>query len=130
DSYDGMYAGLMGSSNAGHNWHKDILNSWTPENTNTNVPVLDGDQNATTFSDKFLIGADFFNLRNITLGYTFPGKWLNKASIERARLYVNADNVALWSKRKGMDPRQYISGESAANYSTIRTVSVGLSLTF
>ena len=130
DIYDGMYAGLMGSSNAGHNWHKDILNSWTPENTNTNVPVLDGDQNATTFSDKFLIGADFFNLRNITLGYTFPGKWLNKASIERARLYVNADNVALWSKRKGMDPRQYISGESAANYSTIRTVSVGLSLTF
>lgn len=130
DIYDGMYAQLMGSSNAGHNWHKDILNSWTPENTNTNIPVLDGDQNATTFSDKFLIGADFFNLRNITLGYTFPSKWLNRASIERARLYVNADNVALWSKRKGMDPRQYIYGESAANYSTIRTVSVGLSLTF
>lgn len=130
DIYDGMYAQLMGSSNAGHNWHKDILNSWTPENTNTNIPVLDGDQNATTVSDKFLIGADFFNLRNITLGYTFPSKWLNRASIERARLYVNADNVALWSKRKGMDPRQYIYGESAANYSTIRTVSVGLSLTF
>ena len=130
DIYDGMYAGLMGQSNAGHNWHKDILNSWTPENTNTNVPVLDGDQNATTFSDKYLIGADFFNLRNITLGYSFPAKWLSKAQIERARIYLNADNVALWSKRKGMDPRQYISGESAANYSTIRTVSVGLSLTF
>ncbi|WP_300878792.1 SusC/RagA family TonB-linked outer membrane protein, partial [uncultured Duncaniella sp.] len=130
DIYDGMYANLMGSSNAGQNWHKDILNAWTPENTNTNVPVLDGDQNANTFSDKFLIGADFFNLRNITLGYSFPSKWLSKANIERARIYMNADNVALWSKRKGMDPRQYISGESAANYSTIRTLSFGLSLTF
>ena len=130
DIYDGMYSNLMGSSNAGQNWHKDILNSWTPENTNTNVPVLDGDQNATTFSDKFLIGADFFNLRNITLGYSFPSKWLSKASIERARIYMNADNVALWSKRKGLDPRQYIYGQSAANYSTIRTISFGLSLTF
>lgn len=120
----------MGMSNAGHNWHKDILNAWTPENTNTNVPVLDGDQNATTFSDKYLIGADFFNLRNITLGYTFPRSWTSKADIEKARFYINADNVALWSKRKGMDPRQYISGESAANYSTIRTISLGLSLTF
>ena len=77
-----------------------------------------------------LIGADFFNIRNITLGYTFPNDWMRKASIEKARVYVAADNVALWSKRKGLDPRQYIYGQSQANYSAIRTVSFGLSLTF
>ena len=129
--YDAMYANLMhGGSNAGTNWHKDILKAWTPENTNTDVPILDGDQNANTFSDRFLIGADFFNIRNITLGYTFPNDWMRKASIEKARVYVAADNVALWSKRKGLDPRQYIYGQSQANYSAIRTVSFGLSLTF
>ena len=129
--YDAMYANLMhGGSNAGTNWHKDILKAWTPDNTNTDVPILDGDQNANTFSDRFLIGADFFNIRNITLGYTFPNDWMRKASIEKARVYVAADNVALWSKRKGLDPRQYIYGQSQANYSAIRTVSFGLSLTF
>ena len=128
--FDSMYSELMGMSNAGHNWHKDILNAWTPENTNTDVPVLDGDQNAAIFSSKYLIGADYFNLRNITLGYTFPSKLLNKASIDKLRLYVNADNIAIWSKRKGMDPRQYIQGQSQANYSIIRTISAGLSLTF
>lgn len=129
--YDAMYSGLMhGGSNAGTNWHKDILNAWTPQNKNTDVPILDGDQNANTFSDRFLIGAEFFNIRNITLGYTFPSEWMRKAYIEKARVYVNADNVALWSHRKGLDPRQYIQGQSQANYSAIRTISFGLSLTF
>lgn len=44
--------------------------------------------------------------------------------------YVSADNVALFSKRKGMDPRQYAYGYSAANYSAIRTLSFGINLNF
>ena len=131
DIYDAMYAGMMhAGSMQGYNWHKDILNAWTPQNTDTDVPVLDGSQNANTFSDKYLIGADYFNLRNITLGYSLPSAWLRKAYLEKARVYVAADNVALFSRRKGLDPRQYVYGQSQANYSAIRTVSFGLSLTF
>ena len=131
DIYDSMYSGLMhAGSSAGANWHKDILNAWSPENKNTNVPILDGDQNANVFSDRFLIGADYFNIKNISVGYTFPKSWMKKAQIENARIYFSADNVAMFSKRKGLDPRQYISGQSQANYSTIRTMSFGVSLTF
>lgn len=131
DILDAMYMRLMHSgSSVGSNWHKDILNAWTPENKNTNVPIIDGDQNTNVFSDRFLIGADYFNIKNITFGYTFPKKWLTNLKIENARAYFSADNVALFSKRKGLDPRQYISGQSQANYSTIRTMSLGLSLTF
>ena len=129
--FDSMYASLMHAGNSpGQNWHKDILNAWSETNPNSQIPVLDGDQNANTFSDRFLVDASFFNIRNITLGYTLPSKWLKSALIENARLYFAADNVALFSKRKGMDPRQYISGQSQANYSTIRSMSIGLSLTF
>lgn len=131
DIYDAMYAGLMHSGQeAGMNWHRDALNAWTPENRQSNIPILDGDQNANTFSDRFLIGADYLNIKNITIGYTLPKQWLAKAQISNARVYFSADNVALFSKRQGLDPRQYISGQSQANYSTIRTMSVGLSLTF
>lgn len=131
DIYDAMYATMMhAGSMQGYNWHKDILNAWTPQNTDTDVPVLDGSQNANTFSDKYLIGADYFNIRNITLGYSLPSAWLRKAYLEKARVYVAADNVALFSRRKGLDPRQYVYGQSQANYSAIRTVSLGLSLTF
>ena len=55
---------------------------------------------------------------------------MERAQIENARIYFSADNVALFSKRDGLDPRQYISGQSQANYSAIRTISAGISLTF
>ena len=131
DIYDSMYSGLMhAGSSAGGNWHRDILDAWTEDNKDSQIPILNGDQNAREFSDRFLISASYFNIRNITLGYTFPTKWMKSVQIDNARLYFSADNVAIFSKRKGMDPRQYISGQSQANYSAIRSLSVGLSLTF
>ncbi len=128
--YDSMYRNLMHSGDdVGNNWHRDILNAWSETNPTSQIPVLDGDSDATNMSDRFLIGADYFNLRNITFGYTFPGKWLKAIAVENARVYFVADNVAIWSRRKGMDPRQYIQGCSDTNYSIIRSISVGLSLT-
>ena len=129
--YDSMYMGFMhAGSNVGSNWHKDILNAWTPENKNTDVPIMDGAQNSNAQSSRFLISASYFNIRNISLGYTFPAKWMKAIQANSARIYVSADNVAMFSKRKGLDPRQYEYGYSAANYSAIRAISFGINLNF
>ena len=131
--YDSMYAGFMhsgASSSSGINWHKDILKAWTPENRNTDVPIIDGDRDANSQSSRFLISATYFNLRNIALGYTFPSKWMKAIQASSARVYVSADNVAMFSKRKGLDPRQYTYGYSAANYSAIRAISFGVNINF
>lgn len=118
-------------SGAGHNWHMDILNAWTPENTNTNIPRLNtGDSYVNAQSDRWLISSDYVALQNITLGYTFPAKLTKKAKIEKIRVYAVADNVALWSARKGMDPRQSYTSSYNAYYSPMRTISGGLSITF
>ncbi len=124
-----MHAGY--SSDAGQNWHTDILNAWTPENTDTDVPRLNaGDQYANGTSDRFLISSNYVNLQNITLGYTFPAKLTKKAKIEKIRIYAVADNVALWSARKGLDPRQGFGSSNTVFYSPMRTISGGLSVTF
>ena len=128
-----MYAGFMhsgASSSSGINCHKDILKAWTPENRNTDVPIIDGDRDANSQSSRFLISATYFNLRNIALGYTFPSKWMKAIQASSARVYVSADNVAMFSKRKGLDPRQYTYGYSAANYSAIRAISFGVNINF
>lgn len=131
DAMDVMYSTMMHAGDrVGANWHRDILNAWTPDNKNTDIPVMNGAQTASGLSDRFLIKASYFSLRNITLGYTFPSRWLSKAGITSTRIYFAADNVALFSKRKGMDPRQYIYGQADTNYSTVRTTSLGLSLNF
>ena len=118
-------------SGKGYNWHLDILNAWTPENTNTNVPKVDaGDPYVNAMSDRWLTSSNYVSLQNITLGYTFPAKLTKKAHIEKIRLYAVADNVWLWSARKGFDPRQSYTSSSNAYYSPMRTISGGLSITF
>ena len=130
-TYDSLYASAMHTGRqVGQNWHRDALRAWTSENKNTDVPVLDGDQNANIFSDRFLVDASYFNLNNITVGYTLPSKLTHALNIQKVRFYVVADNVMLLTNRKGLDPRQSLSGSTGYNYSAIRTVSAGVSLNF
>ena len=131
--YDNAYASLMhsGYGSAGKNWHTDILKSWTPNNTNTDVPRVNvADQYTTSTSDRFLVSSNYLSLQNITLGYTLPSKWTKKAEIEKVRIYFVADNVALVSARQGLDPRQSYTTSNSATYSPIRSISGGISLTF
>ncbi len=129
-TYDDMYAmhmhgGIAG--NFGRTWHKDILNSWTPTNTNTDVPMVDmGGKYFNSYSTRFLISRSYLALNNITFGYTFDAKTLAPIGINNARVYVAADNVALWSARKGFDPR--FGG--VTGYKAIRTISLGVKLGF
>ena len=77
--------------------------------------------------DRWLTSSNYLSLQNITFGYTLPKSWTNKLKIEGIRLFFVADNVALWTARKGMDPRQsYTSADNV--YSPIRTISGGISL--
>lgn len=128
--YDGSYAGLMHGGEYGDHWHTDILDRWTPENTNTDVPIIDGDQDANGRSTRFLVDGDYLNFRSINLGYTVPTSITEKARIDVLRLYVAADNVYLFSKRKGLDPQQSLGGNPGNQYSPIRTVSFGLNVKF
>ncbi|SEG04461.1 SusC/RagA family TonB-linked outer membrane protein [Parabacteroides chinchillae] len=130
DVYDAIYASTMQMRESGRGMHKDLLNAWTPTNTNTSVPVmLMGYKDANGISDLYLTNASFFNIRNITLGYSLPKKWLRTLTIDKLRVYFAGDNLALFSHRKGLDPRQYDYGTSEFNYSPIRTISFGINVT-
>ena len=129
-AYDSQYGGLMTAGSAARNWHKDIFERWTPENTNTNVPRLNEGYQYNASGDYTLTSSSYLSLRNITLGYTLPKAWLSKAKIQKMRLYVVGDNMFLLSARKGFDPRQSFSGSTDYNYSALRTVSFGVNLEF
>ena len=107
-----------------------MLNVWTSENKNTDVPRMNvNDKYTNRLSDRFLTSSDYLSLQNITFGYTLPKNLTRKLQIEGVRLYFVADNVALLTARKGLDPRQgYVSSDNV--YSPIRTISGGISLNF
>ncbi|MDE5997415.1 MAG: TonB-dependent receptor [Muribaculaceae bacterium] len=134
--FDTGYQRLMGSgytSDYGHNWHKDILKAWTPDNRYTDVPRLDA-QNSYTFSsysiDRGLISSNYLALNNVTLGYTIPASATKKFGVSALRVYVSGDNLALWSARKGLDPRQGFVSATTATYTAVRCVSGGIKIEF
>ncbi len=134
-AYDSGYSSAMYSpanKTTGMNWHRDILNAWSPENPNSNIPRLqyeDKDQNG--MSDRFLMDASYLNLQNINFGYTLPSKLTKKMGIDKVRVYLSCENVYYWSKRKGFDPRYSYSGAtSQATYSPVRTISGGVNIQF
>ena len=88
------------------------------------------DANVNAVSDRWLISSNYCALQNITLGYTFPAKLTKKAKIDKIRIYAVADNVALWSARKGLDPRQGFASANSTYYSPMRAISGGLNITF
>ena len=138
--YDGTYQALMHtSSSAGTAWHKDALKAWTEDNPDTDVPRLDDDTSVgQTAVDRFMISSSYLSVNNLTLGYTIPEKELSRYGIENVRVYFSADNLAVLSARKGVDPRfsmglgSYTSGSglNSGSYSAMRTLTGGITLTF
>ncbi len=133
--YDSGYASMMDSpmqTSVGFALHRDLWDAWTPENKNSNIPRFQyGDMYYASSSSRFLTDASFLNIQNITVGYTLPQNITRKFLVQKMRIYLTCDNVFYWSQRKGLDPRQSISGGSNAYYyAPIRTFSGGVTITF
>lgn len=129
--YDSVYQNLMHTgSSMGVNWHKDILKHWSTENTNTDIPRLQYvNQSLVQASDRFIIDGSYLTINNLTFGYTLPKSVLKKIGVQNLRLYFAADNLALLSKRKGLDPRISITGtQDISVNSAVRALSFGVNL--
>ena len=127
------------SSSAGTAWHKDALKSWTEERPSSEFPRLDGDTSVgQTAVSNYLISSNYLSINNITLGYTLPERVTSAVNIDELRVYVSADNLAVISARRGVDPRYSMglgsltsgSGLNSGSYSAMRTITAGVTLTF
>jgi TonB-linked SusC/RagA family outer membrane protein len=134
--YDTQYAGLMqnweNDGDAGSAFHVDLLKSWTPNSTSSNIPrFFYGDKYTATTSDRFLASAAYLNFQSFAVGYTLPKQLTSKLSLDKVRVYVTGENLCFWSARKGLDPRyDYGATESLTPYSLMRTIMGGIQVSF
>jgi len=109
---------------------KRHLERWTPTHHNASYPRLTrGDQTNFTTSSFWLEDASYVRLKNISLGYNLPKRWLSKAGIEKAKLYVAGENLLTFSGLEGLDPESP-SDTRGAFYSNVKKVSIGLKVSF
>ncbi|MBN1119368.1 MAG: TonB-dependent receptor [Bacteroidales bacterium] len=115
----------------------ELLNAWTPENTNTDIPRVafkpDGDITNDMFSDRFLQNATYLKIANIELGYNLPDEWFG-GYISGLRVYASGQNLITLSAYKGYNVDfaggTFTPGYNYASYPTPRTIMFGLNVSF
>lgn len=131
--------GMVRFFNAG----TQVLNAWTPTNTNTDIPRAissDPNQNARP-STRFLEDGSFLRLKNIMLGYNLPANSIKSATrgtVKSLRFYVSAQNILTFTKYSGYDPEvgnrtpnsSLTSGIDFAVYPQPKSFQVGLQASF
>ena len=129
--YDRDKSFILNTSSSGRAMSTELLNRWTPNNPNTNVPrVQTAATNWTSVSSRWLYDADYMRMKNLTISYSLPKKWLSKVFMADCRVYVQGDNLFTIFGPEGLDPEQIISGLSYFRYPNMRTLSAGIDITF
>ncbi|MDO7852783.1 SusC/RagA family TonB-linked outer membrane protein [Hymenobacter convexus] len=117
----------------------DVLNRWTPTNTNTDIPrAVYGDPNQNNRnSDRFLEDGSYARFKNVTLGYTLPTTLATRVHMRTARIYVSSQNLVTFTKYSGLDPEVNTSNTSNTALNTdfftfpqARTITGGVTLGF
>lgn len=129
-----MYRDLHHSAGA-LNYSTDMLDRWTPANTNTDIPRLfDSDVNNFRDSNRpgWLQDGSYLRINTVSLGYTLP-KNLIKGLIN-ARVYVTVQNLYSFQKYKGYNPDftsgVFNPGFDFGSYPKPRTIMGGVQVTF
>ncbi|GGD27579.1 SusC/RagA family TonB-linked outer membrane protein [Hyunsoonleella pacifica] len=128
--------------NGDSNATTEILNSWTPSNTNTNIPraKLRGKE----ISSRFVEDGSYIRLKNIALGYTLPSDVVEKLGMQNIRLSISAQNLLTFTDYSGLDPEVSYFGSGGGsnsdsnttngfdfgNYPTLKSVNFSLNLRF
>lgn len=120
------------SMSSARNQTASVRYRWTGYGTSTVVPrAVYGDPNQNSrISDRFVEDGSYLRLKNITLSYTFPIRWLEKIHVDNARIYLSCENVATLTKYSGFDPEVGINGIDGNRYPISRTLSLGLNFNF
>ena len=127
--YDSLYAASMNNMYYNNNWNSHILRRWQKPGDITDVPRVEVAGEYTT-TDRFLVDASYYAIKNITLGYSLPKNLMKKARINSVRVFGSVDNLALFSHLQGMDPQYDFDGSTDYAYTPNKTYTVGIEVNF
>ena len=103
---------------------------WTPNGTATlPYPRWGTSISSAANGTRYWYDGSYIRLKNVELSYTFKGDWLKKLGVNTARLYLNGDNLYMWTDMP--DDREsntgYSSGDGA--YPMVRRFNIGIDIT-
>jgi TonB-linked SusC/RagA family outer membrane protein len=136
---------IYDATNSGRNYHTDVLNAWTPDNTDSDVPRINSVSNENLrWSDLMVYDGSYLRLKTLEIGFTIPSNWAEKLTISNLRIYFNGTNLLTFTKYPWFDPeigrtgreetaegfKQFIYGVDYGLYPLSRAVIGGVQLSF
>jgi len=125
--------GFLSQSNTYSQAYTPSLGRWIPENgTSATAPRLTAGGNTsngegypfnTVASSYWVHNGDFFRVKNVSLSYNLPYRWLRRAKVGDVKIFVNAQNLWTWAAFHGMDPEV-----SLPNYPLQRVLNAGINV--
>jgi TonB-linked SusC/RagA family outer membrane protein len=128
----------------------NLLNRWTPDNQNTDVPafISQSERKAAALpSGKISVGdtrvsrwvedGSYMRVKNVTLAYNLPTSLVSNIGISRLRAYLTGTNLFTVTDYTGYDPEisSFNSNDASlgidfGSYPTSKTFTVGVDITF
>lgn len=129
--------------NGDSNATTEVLDAWTPNNTDTNIPRVVGNRGR-EISSRFVEDGSYVRLKNLALGYNFPIDFVERIGMDNIRVAVSGQNLLTFTDYSGLDPEVSYFGSGGqsvgeanttqgfdfGNYPTIRSVNFSLNLRF
>lgn len=106
------------------------LQRWEGEGTSNYMPrAIYGDPNQNArVSNRFIEDGSYLRIKNLTLGYTLPHQFIQRAHFSSIRIYASCQNLATFTKYTGFDPEVGANGVDYSLYPETRIFSVGINL--
>ena len=129
----------LANVNRGANQLTEVLNRWTPLNTETNVPAARSSRSTEYAIDsRFVEDGSFIRMRDVTLSYKLPKDILPGNFISNAKLYIRGNNLFTITRYKGVDPESnsfspnssQLAGIEVSVYPMVRMYTFGINVQF
>lgn len=117
------------------NQMKSVLNRWTPDNRDTDIPVASNTYSSIA-SSRWIEKGTYLRLKNVSLGYNIQAKALTNIGIDRLRIYLSGQNLWTLTDYTGYDPDvNYRDGNTSlgldyGSYPGTRSFTLGFNLIF
>ena len=114
----------------------DILNAWSPTNTDATIPALTmvDNNNETRMSNYFVEDGSYLKLKYLKLNYQLPTNIAKAIFASNINVFGQVENIFTITKYKGLDPEVILGGYGArvdsGLYPRARTFTLGLNVTF
>jgi len=141
--YNDVAARTLGQYQGTFNVIDWVKRSWTPENTDTDIPKFyyadqlakknytrenNANPNLNGNSSRLYEKGDYLAIRELTLSYSLPSTLVKKASMSAVTVYLTGQNIAYFTKYTGTAPE--IGGVDTGRYPLPKSYILGLQVSF